>query len=1062
MNNSTLQAIRRLLCRYLLLTGLLLASGICTAMAAEIEGGGNSDQTPTESSRQPVAIEGTVTDAEGQPIIGATVAVKGSAIGALTDVNGDYMLNNVPAGSILSISYVGMKPQQIAVSTAARQTIHVKMEADMIDEVVVVAFGTQKKESIVSSIETINPKELKVPSSNLTTALAGRMSGVIAYQRSGEPGADGADFFIRGVTSFGYKVDPLILIDGIESTKTDLSRLQPDDIAAFSILKDATATALYGARGANGVIQVSTKTGEVGAARISLRFENSFSMNNRDIELADPITFMKLANEAARTRNPLAPLEYSQEKIDRTARGEDPYLYPANDWYSMLMKKVTTNQRLNMNISGGGNVARYYIAGTFNMDNGNLKVDKRNNFNSNINLKTYQVRSNININLTKSTEGVVRMSGTFDDYRGPLKSGQETYEMIMKSNPVLFPAYYPASLMPTTKHILFGNAMRGSSGGAAYTNPYAELVKGYKDYGRSTLDIQLELKQDFEFLVKGLKARALFNTSRYSYFDVSRNYDPYFYNVGSHDKTTGNYTLMLLNGNDNPTEYLNYNEGGKDINYRTYLEAALEYNRTFGKHALSGLLVYQNSNQVKANQGDLQKSLPYRNQGLSGRFTYGFDGRYLAEFNFGYNGSERFHRKERYGFFPAMGLAWMISNEPFWERLKETVDTFKIKGTYGVVGNDAIGNDDDRFFYLSNVDMNNGDKAYWFGEEMGYGFNGVSIKRYANSDITWERAYKLNLGFELSLWNSIRIEADYFNEKRTNILMERASIPSSMGLSAAVRANVGKARSHGIDASVDINKAFASGWWVQGRMNFTYATSEYLQYEEPEYKEKYKSRIGNSLRQWYGLIAERLFIDEADVANSPTQTFGTYGPGDIKYVDVNKDGQITDLDEVPLGHPTVPEIVYGFGFSLGKKGFDLSAFFQGSARSSFWIYADKTSPFYNDQPLLKAYADDHWDENNRNIYALWPRLSLDKSENNTKTNSWFMRNGAFLRLKSVEIGYTFRNGIKKAGFDSIRLYLSGTNLLTVSGFDLWDIEMGGNGLGYPIQRTYNIGVQLNF
>lgn len=1058
MNVSTLQGKPH---RGLLLAGLLLAVTILPA-TADRWGGEFSEAVPTESARQPVTVTGRVQDAEGLPIIGATVAVKGSAIGALTDIDGRYQLTNVPPGSILAVSYVGMKPQEITLGSAVRQTIDVKMEADILDEVVIVAFGTQKKESIVSSIETISPKELKIPSSNLTTALAGRMSGVIAYQRSGEPGADGADFFIRGVTTFGYKVDPLILIDGIESTKTDLSRLQPDDIAAFSILKDATATALYGARGANGVIQVSTKTGEVGKARISVRFENSFSRNNKEIELADPVTFMRLANEAARTRNPLAPLEYSQEKIDRTARGDDPYLYPANDWYAMLMKKVTTNQRLNVNISGGGNVARYYIAGTFNQDNGNLKVDKRNNFNSNINLKTYQVRSNVNINLSKSTEGVVRMSGTFDDYRGPLKSGQETYEMIMKSNPVLFPAFYPASLMPTTKHILFGNSLRGQSGGAAYTNPYAELVRGYKDYGRSTLDIQLELKQDFDFLLKGLKARAMFNTSRYSYFDVSRSYNPYFYNVGSYDKSTGSYTLMLLNENDNPTEYLNYSEGGKDINYRTYIEAALEYNRTFGKHALSGLLVYQNSNQVKANQGDLQKSLPYRNQGLSGRFTYGYDSRYLVELNFGYNGSERFHRKERYGFFPAAGLAWIVSNEPFWERLKKTVDLFKLKGTYGVVGNDAIGSDDDRFFYLSNVNMQDGDKSYWFGEEMEYGIQGVSIKRYANNDITWERAYKMNVGFEMSLWNCIRIEADYFREKRTNILMERASIPSSMGLSASVRANVGRARSHGVDASVDVNKAFPSGWWVQGRMNFTYATSEFLQYEEPHYKEKYKSRIGNSLNQWYGLIAERLFIDEADVANSPTQTYGPYGPGDIKYVDVNRDGQITDLDEVPLGHPTVPEIVYGFGFSVGKKGFDLSAFFQGSARSSFWIYADNTSPFYNDQPLLKAYADNHWDENNRNIYALWPRLSLDKSENNTKTNSWFMRNGAFLRLKSVEIGYTFRNGVKKAGFDSIRLYLSGTNLMTISGFDLWDIEMGGNGLGYPIQRTYNIGVQLNF
>ena len=1021
-----------------------------------------------QTRKQYVNVRGTVRDTDGEPVIGAAVMVKGTTIGAVTDIDGKYILSNVPANSIIEVSYVGMGEVEHTLTAEKEQVFDVELAVSTIDDAVVVAFGTQRKESMVSSVETIAPKELKVPSSNLTTALAGRVSGVIAYQRTGEPGADDVSFFIRGVTTFGYKKDPLILIDGIESTTTDLSRLQPDDIAAFSILKDATATALYGARGANGVIQVQTKSGEVGKTKVSLRLENSFSMNTQDIELADPVTFMQLANEAARTRNPLAPLEYSQEKIDQTIRGADPVRYPANDWRSMLMKKVTPNQRANINISGGGNIARFYVAATFNQDNGNLRMDKRNNFNSNINLKTYQVRSNVNINLTKTTEAVIRMSGTFDDYRGPLTSGSDMYGLIMKANPVLFPAYYPSDLLPKANHILFGNASKGSGGDSAdYTNPYAEMVRGYKDYGRSTMDISLELKQNFDFLTKGLSARALFNTNRYSFYEVSRKYNPYYYNIGSTDPVTGKYTLMLLNGNDTaedkvPTEYLNYKENNKDITYRTYIEAAVDYNRVFGKHTVSGMLVYQQSNQVKANQGDLQKSLPYRNQGLSGRFTYGFLERYLAEFNFGYNGSERFHRKERFGFFPAVGLAWIISKEKFWDKAERTVDFFKIKGSYGVIGNDAIGSDEDRFFYLSNVDMNSGDRAYWWGEEMGYGTNGVNVKRYANEDITWERAYKLNLGFEMSLFKCIKIEADWFSEKRDNILMERASIPSSVGLLSKPKANVGKARSYGVDGSIDVNKAFANGWWVQGRANFTFARSEYLEYEEPQYAEKYKLHIGQSLNQEYGLIAERLFIDEADVANSPVQTFGDYGPGDIKYVDVNNDGQITDLDEVPLGHPTTPEIVYGFGFSFGNKGFDFSAFFQGSARSSFWISAENTSPFYNDQPLLKVYADNHWDEQNRNIYALWPRMSLEKSDNNTRKSSWFMRNGAFLRLKSVELGYTFRDNKNNAFFDSIRVYLSGTNLFNICGFDLWDIEMGGDGFKYPIQRTYNIGLQFNF
>lgn len=1028
-----------------------------------------------EVHQQRLTVKGVVKDNYGDPLPGATVVVKGTTNATITSADGNYSLTNVPPEATLVYSFMGLQSAEVAVKYQTSIDVVLQEDAKALDEVVVVAFGTQKKESMISSIQTITPKSLKVPSSNLTTALAGRMSGIIAYQRSGEPGKDNADFFIRGVTTFGYKVDPLILIDGVESTTSELARLQPDDISAFSILKDATATALYGARGANGVIQVSTKEGVEGPIKVSVRLENSFSGNTQDIKLADPITFMRMANEATLTRNPDKPLPYSPEKIDNTIAGKNPYVYPANDWRKLLVKDIANSQRVNMNLSGGGGIARYYIAASYTRDSGNLKVDKKNNFNNNINLQTYQIRSNINLELTKTTKAAIRLSGNFDDYRGPLggfdewgnrlSGGEAMYRKIMQANPVQFPAYYPASMQPDTKHILFGNASRSAgSKSADYINPYAELVRGYMDYSKSLLDAQVEVKQDLKFITKGLSFRGMFSTSRYSYFDINRKYNPYYYGVSSYDKRADEYNIMLLNGDGNPTEYLDYTEGPKDINSTTYFEGSLLYNRTFGKHDASGMLVFQRREQIIANKGTLQRSLPYRNQGLSGRFTYAYDSRFLGEFNFGYNGSERFHESRRYGFFPAVGLGWIVSNEKFWESILPVVSKFKLKATYGLVGNDAIGNEEDRFFYLSDMNMNDENKGYTFGENYGYFRPGVNINRYDNRYISWEKSYKANYGFEIGLFNELDIQFDYFTEKRKNILMERKSIPSSMGLSSAVRANVGEAKASGVDLSIDYNKMFKNGYWIQSRANFTYAHSEFVKYEEPSYNDKYRLHVGQSLKQEYGLIAERLFIDEEDVRNSPRQNFGEYGAGDIKYYDTNGDGQITYDDMVPLGYPTVPEIVYGFGFSAGNSHFDFSAFFQGSARSSFWIDGGKTSPFQNDVPLIKAYADSHWSEDNRDIYALWPRFSPELVNNNTGVrNSWFMRNGAFLRLKTVEIGYKLPDSLlKKLRIESLRLYATGNNLLLFSGFDLWDVEMGGNGLGYPIQRVVNLGVQINF
>uniref|UniRef100_UPI0032177AB7 TonB-dependent receptor n=1 Tax=uncultured Draconibacterium sp. TaxID=1573823 RepID=UPI0032177AB7 len=1011
-------------------------------------------------------VTGKVTDEQGKPIPGVTITIVGTTRGVITDNDGTYTIEASPEDKLV-FSFIGMESQLVDVKGQTKINVMLKVKSEELDDVTVVAYAKQKKESVLASIETVKPEELRIPASNLTTALAGRMSGIISYQRSGEPGQDNAQFFIRGVTTFGYKKDPLILIDGIELSASDLSRMHPDDIAAFSIMKDATATALYGARGANGVILVTTKEGREGKAKVSARFETSMSQATKDVELADPLTYMNLHNEAVRTRDPLGFLPYSPERVDNTINGTNPYVYPQTDWQSALLKDHTINKRLNFNISGGGKIARYYLSGGVTQDNGILKVDKQNDFNSNIDLKRYRMRSNININLTKTTEAVVRMNGTFDDYRGPIHGGSRMYQMIMRTNPVLFPAYYkPDENNKYTNHILFGNYGNGN-----YLNPYAEMVKGYKEYSRSLMLAQFELKQNLDFVTDGLKARILGNTTRNAYFDVTRNYNPYYYGIEQYDNRKNVYELEILNA-DSGTDYLNYNEGGKYVSSSFYAEAALDYAKTFKeKHSVSGLLVGIIRQQLSGNAGELQKSLPYRNLGLSGRFTYSFDTRYFLEFNFGYNGTERFAKKERFGFFPSAGFGWYASKEKFWEPLKNTITKLKFKATHGLVGNDAIGSSDHRFFYLSNVNMDDGGKGYVWGTSGSNAWNGISISRYANDMITWETATKTNLGMEVSFFDKIDIDVDIFKEYRSNILFQRLAF-STFGLQSPTMANVGEASSKGIDLSIDIQHNFTDDLWITARGNFTYAKSKHEKVEEPDYSATpWMSAVGQPIGQQWGFIAERLFVDDNDVDNSPVQELGSIvRGGDIKYKDINGDDKITNLDKVPIGFPTTPEIIYGIGSSVGYKNLDFSFFFQGSARSSFWVDPSSTAPFVDNEndfiannALMKAYADNHWSEANRDIYALWPRLSDQHEENNEVLSTWFMHNGAFLRLKSVEMGFTIPVRLyNRFGVEHIRFYASGTNLLTISNFKLWDPEMGGNGLGYPVQRVFNLGLQVSF
>ncbi|MXV16462.1 SusC/RagA family TonB-linked outer membrane protein [Pedobacter sp. HMF7056] len=1048
---------------------------------------------------QNLKVSGTVRDSTGV-LPGVSVKVKGAATGGSTSVNGTYTIT-APRTAVLTFTFVGMKTQEfplnnVRANSAGEYTLNVTMSPDQnaLEEVAVVGFGTQKKTTMVGSVTTISPKELKGPTSNLTQMLAGRLSGVIGFQSSGEPGSDNASFFVRGIGSFGTgQVSPLILIDGIESTQTDLARLQADDIASFSLLKDATAAAVYGARGANGIVLIKTKEGEAGKTKFTFRFENTLSENTQNFKFADNITYMNLANEAALTRNPLNPIPYSQTKINRTASGTaNPYLYPSNNWIDQIIKDKTLNQRYNMSVTGGADKAKYYVGGTFNVDNGIYKVDQLNNFNNNVKLLNYSIRSNVTLQLTKSTRADIRVYGQFDDYNGPLGGGKEIFQAAIFANPVMFPMRYPASYAPNIKHPLFGNAVKetvpGSSvGGGLYNNPYAFLVQGYRQQNKSNLQPQIELTQDLDGLTKGLKFRFMGYVRRNSEFDINRSYFPFYYSAGSTDGT--DIVLNALNpggaGSIGTTgsEYLNYAEGDKELSSALYTETAMNYGRTFaGKHAISGMLIATLRNSLNGNAGSLQASLPKRNQGISGRFTYGYDERYMTEFNFGYNGTERFAKNHRFGFFPSIGVAYVVSNENFWEPMSNVVSKMKLRATYGLNGNDAIGADTDRFFYLSNVNLTGG-PSYSFGEDPSllYSRPGIQVLRYANDRITWEESKQLNLGVDFSLYNALNVTIDAYKKRTSNILQDRSAVPSTMGLLAAAVANVGVQDNKGIDMQADYSKSLGNKSWVQIRGTFTYATNKIVTYDEPSYPASlaHLYRVGHSAGESMGYIAERLFTDDIEVDNSPSQAAIAGGVrvrgGDIKYRDVNNDGVINTNDRVFMGLPSTPEITYGFGFSASHKSFDLSAQVNGNARFAFFVNSGAfngsslsesgIAPFVQiggyQNGLLQAIAEDHWSEDNRNAYAFWPRLNSINTPNNAVRSSWWMREGSFLRLQQVEVGFTPKQQWRdKLHMKNIRLYVSARNLFVVTKFKLWDPEVRGNGLDYPLQRVYNFGVNV--
>lgn len=1016
------------------------------------------DVQSVQQNRRPIS--GVVVDGNNDPLPGVTVMVPSRQGGVITDVDGAYTIE-AATGEELRFQFLGMKTVTIEVGSGTIYNVQLLEDVEMLDEVTVTAFATQKKESVVSSIETISPSELKVPSSNLTTALAGRLAGVISYQRSGEPGADNAQFFVRGVTTFGYASSPLILLDGFEVDANALARVDPDNIASFSVLKDATSAALYGSKGANGVIMVTTKKGQAGAPKISFRAEGRLSTPTKVQKTVDGITYMNLYNQAQFNDNPLLEPYYNAQKIQNTMEGLNEYAYPNINWYDEMFNSNAFNQYYNFNVSGGGSVVRYYLAVSYNKEEGILKNNRLNNFKNNIDIDRFNILANITMDLTPTTVFDINMNSIFENYTGPLDNTDDVFKSVMNSNPVEFPKFYlPDEDHAYVKHTLFGSDATGSM-----MNPFAQMVRGYKDGSTGRITSQFSLDQNLDALTEGLMARGKVSIKSDSYHESKRSYTPYLYNIKNYDAFNDTYVLQEVRRG---TDALGDPEQWRDGVFRLYLEGGLTYARRFaGVHDVSGLLIYtqEEIKNTSGNPGSIQRTLPQRLQGMRARFNYGFDDRYLAEMSLTYTGSEKFANEHRWGIFPAMGVGYILSNESYWEPLQDVMPMFKLKYSLGMVGNDQIAGPEDRFFFLSDIDP--GSWGYRWGRNFNSSYGGFNINRYANPQITWEIAVKQNVGFEMDLFKNraLKVILEYFTENREQIYQARANLPETMGLTSNVYGNVGEVKSAGWDGSIDLNHSFNKDLWISGRFNFTYAHNEIIENEEPEYRWSYLSNIGWPINTWKGYIAERLFIDEADVANSPRQELGgIVRAGDIKYKDINGDGRINSDDQVHIGYPIVPEITYGFGLSGGYKNFDLSFFMQGQDRVSFFINPNNIAPFVEQRNAMQYIADDHWNPNNPVAKAFWPRLSASYNDNNNVSNStWWIRNGRFLRMKNAELGYTLpKSFFPSTGIESLRLYLAGQNLFNLSDFKLWDPEMGGEGFNYPLQKVYSVGLTVSF
>lgn len=987
-------------------------------------------------------ITGQVLDETDLGIPGAYVVVKNETRGAITDVDGKFTIDVKPT-DVLLVTFLGYQDQEITVGNQTSLVIRMSPSEDMLDEVTFVAYGAQRKSSVIGSISTIKADALASPAGQLSSGLAGKLAGVVSMQRTGEPGA-GSDFWIRGVNTFGANSKPLILVDGIER---DMDLVDTEDIASFSILKDATATALYGVRGANGIVLITTKRGQESKPQVNFKAEYGLTQPVKLPSLANTEQWIDYYNELYVDAGSTPVIDEYQREMYLS--GADPDLYPSVDWVKTIFKDMANTERVNVNVTGGTKSVRYYVGASYYMEDGIFNVAKNkeySKYDNQIRYDKFNFRSNVDIDITKSTTMAISLSTQYYTKTSPGSNLSDIYAYTMYSTPIASPPVFSDGTLANPENGYNPYRMLNSSGYKRTTNIVAQSL--------------ISLTQDFsDIITKGLKANVKYSWDADNGNVLNRLLNPTLYYTNGRDDD-GNLIYQPWNEGTNYMTLYKTNTSYTTTN----LEASVNYEREFNyAHNVSAMLLFSTRNKYNNVPASFEQSFAYKNMGLAGRATYSYKDRYFGEFNFGYNGSENFAPGKRFGFFPSIAVGYMISNETFWDPIKDTFNMLKFKVSYGKIGNDQIGGSR-RFAYNSTV--NTSASGFTFGTTP-IAIGGITTGEVGNSNVQWEEALKFNAGIEMTLFKDLSFQIDYFSDHRSGIFIERQSTPPIVGLNKQQWVNLGEMENKGVDMGLQYEHTFGD-LYVSARGNYTFNRNKKLYDDMPDQIWSYQNLAGFAYNQQFGLIAEGLFKDQEDIDNWPKQDFGTVRPGDIKYRDVNGDGVVNSFDKVAIGYTTIPEINYGFGVSLGYKGFDFSVFFQGVAHVTRIIGGQNlfgaSSQIHKLGQIYEDVALNRWTLSNQDPNAPYPRLSLNKVENNQQASTYWQKDMSFMRLKNMEIGYTIPKKLtKKIGLSTVRVYAQGLNLLTFSEFKLWDPELDSSyGNVYPTMRTYTFGVNLNF
>ncbi len=989
-------------------------------------------------SGQRLLVKGVVTDASGVPLPGVTVMVEGTTIGSSTDMDGTFSLYVQQSVKELLFSYLGYAPVKSAIPDDGVMFVVMEEDNTMLDEVVFVGYGTQKKMTITGAVTTANLTDVaKVATPSISNAIAGQLPGIISRQSTGEPGYDAAQIFIRGMSTWG-NTNPLILIDGIER---DLNRINAQEVESFTILKDASATAVYGARGANGVILITTKRGSIGKPDVTFRSESAMLTALRRPEYINGYEYASLMNEAL-IYNGQDP-RWTPEELEKYRTGSDPYLYPSVDWMGEVLNKNTFQTIDNLSVSGGTDIIKYYMNVGYTLQNGLWKTDPTNKYSRNTAMNRYNFRNNVDVNLSKDLVmslglGAIIQNGTY-----PAWSSDNIFSSINTISPIAYPVRNPD----------------GSLGGEQTFigwNPYGRATQaGYRTEDSATLQASLSLNWDLGWLVEGLSLRGLFSYDRYAVTLNNRVKDFLVKRYLGPDPVTGEDIYSPAYRDESALAF----SQSTSSNRAQYAEAQINYARDFGKHGVTAMALFNQREYIDLTAGSSRANIPYRRLGLAARATYAYDGKYLAEFNMGYNGSENFAPGHRFGFFPSISLGWTISKEKWFGM--DAVNNLKVRGSYGIVGNDAMSQ---RFGYLSTIKT---DGQYFFFGPTQSRYSGMEESSMGNEELTWENAHKLDIGIDLGMFdNRIVLQADYFKERRTDILQQRQTIPNSTGIYpwCVPYGNIGIVNNEGFDGMLEIRNTTPGGFFYSFRGNFTYARNIIIENDEVPPVYPYLTMKGQRLGQSLGFAAEGLFQSWEEIESSPKQTFGSVRPGDIKYKDINGDGQIDSYDQVPLGYPRNPEMSFGFGGTIQYKGVDLSVYFTGAAHTSIYLAGLGMFPFYDGMGtnnVLREYYDNRWTPDNPD--AMYPAIYVSNNTNNYIVSNLWFRNGNYLRLRNAEIGYTFpQRRLERTSIGSLRFFINGTNLLTFDHIKIIDPESNDGTGRYPLQRSLNFGFQINF